>query len=342
MTIAPPSAGCVLVTGAAGFIGSHVVAALLARGQRVVAIDCFDPFYDRAAKERNLREALAHAPDRAPDRAPDHAPDHATAIECDITDRPALRRVFLQHRPTGVIHLAGKAGVRPSLDNPAAYMHANVTGTAQVLSLASEAGCTRVALASSSSVYGNACAPPFREDADVSFPISPYAASKRACELLAHSHHHATRLAIACLRFFTVIGPRQRPDLAASLFIRNIARGEPIRMFGSGATARDYTFVDDIVAGVLSAYDRAPTFGYRVWNLGNSTPIDLRTMIATVERVVGKAAIIRNEPMQTGDVEHTCADISRARAELAYNPATPFGEGIARQWAWWKAHASHG
>jgi nucleoside-diphosphate-sugar epimerase len=321
--------GPILVTGAVGFIGSHVAATILARGGRVVGIDNFDAIYPREIKLGNAREAGLVVAGKALERR-----ERGVLIECDITDDAALARVFDEHKPAGVIHLAAKAGVRPSIADPAGYMHANVTGTARILQHATRAGCSRVVMASSSSVYGNAQHSPFHEDLDVSRPISPYAASKRACELLAATHHHLTKLPIASLRFFTVYGPRQRPDLAISMFLARIARGETIQMFGDGSTARDYTFIDDIVAGVLGAYDAIPRFGERIWNLGNNTPVALREMIATIERVVGRSANVERRPMQAGDVERTCADISRAQREIGYTPRMRFEDGIRRHWEW--------
>lgn len=317
--------GPILVTGAAGFIGSHVVSALAARGEQVVGLDNFDPYYDRALKVRNAREAGLG--------------DRHLLLEVDICDDSAMRRVFDEHAPAGVIHLAGKAGVRPSIADPAGYMHTNVTGTARVLAHAHRVASSRVVIASSSSVYGNCTISPFSEDLDVSTPISPYAASKRACELLAHTHVHLTHQPVACLRFFTVFGPRQRPDLAISGFLQRVSKGEPIAMFGDGTTARDYTYVDDIVQGVLSAYDAIPARGYRIWNLGNNSPVSLRDMIAAIERTVGRPANIDRKPMQPGDVELTCADISRSQRELNYAPRTTFAEGLAKQWGWMRNSA---
>jgi len=334
----------VLLTGAAGFIGSHVCRALLARGDHVVGVDNFDPFYARAMKEANLRGVRGAARPGTPD-------DGATAtsrdgrgtfqlVEADITDSAAVRAVFARARPAGVIHLAAKAGVRPSIADPAGYARTNVTGTAVVLEAAREsmaAGCGRIVVASSSSVYGNCPAAPFCETMDVSEPISPYAATKRACELMGYTHWHVSRMPTAMLRFFTVYGPAQRPDLAIGRFLSLVGRGEPITMFGNGETSRDYTFVDDIVSGVLAAYDRVADHGYRVWNLGNSAPVTLAEMIATVERVVGKRAAIRHEPASMGDVERTFADLTRSRRELGYVPRVGFEEGVARQWAWVQA-----
>jgi UDP-glucuronate 4-epimerase len=194
-----------------------------------------------------------------------------------------------------------------------------------------------VVVASSSSVYGNAPKVPFAETDDVSTPISPYAATKRACELMGYTHWHLTGMPTAMLRFFTVFGPRQRPDLAIQSFMLRIARGEPIRMFGDGTTSRDYTYIDDIVTGVLAAYDRIPRHGYRVWNLGGQSPVSLRDMIATIGRVVGREPRVDHGPMQPGDVNRTWADLTRSRAELDYGPATGFEEGLQRQWAWVRA-----
>lgn len=315
--------GCVIVTGAAGFIGSHLVQHLLAHGLRVIGIDNFDAFYPKARKLSNWHEATQQ-----------HA-QHAELIEADICNAAAMRALFARVRPHGVFHLAGKAGVRPSIADPAGYLHANATGTAVILSEASRANCSRVVVASSSSVYGNAYTTgAFDEELDVNKPISPYAASKRATELLAFAHHSTTGLPIALLRFFTVFGPRQRPDLAIMGFMQRIARGQTIEMFGDGTTARDYTFVSDTVAGVLAAYERAPQFGCRIWNLGNNQPITLREMIASVAKAVGRDAIVVQKPMQPGDVERTWADIRRAQRELGYNPMTPFADGLLAQWAW--------
>lgn len=315
--------GPILITGAAGFIGSHAAQRLLAGGTPVVGVDNFDPFYSRAAKDRNVADIRSGA--------------GASGFECvqaDLTDAPAMRALFARVKPAGVVHLAAKAGVRPSLADPVGYAHANVTGTAVILDEAARAGCSRVVAASSSSVYGNSPTAPFREDQDVNEPISPYAATKRACELIAHTHWKLTGVPTAMLRFFTVYGPRQRPDLAVSQFLGRVARGEPLTLFGDGTMSRDYTFVDDIVSGILAAYDHIPAHGYRVWNLGGNNPVSLGEMVGTIERVVGKKAVTQNAPMQPGDVLRTWADLSRARTELNYAPGTRFEQGVERQWAW--------
>lgn len=317
----------VLVTGSAGFIGSHVSAELLRRGARVVGVDNFDPYYDPRRKRLN-HEGLADA-----------FGDRFVACELDICDQVALRELMAGEKVTGVIHLAAKAGVRPSIADPVGYATANVVGTQSVLSAASACGCVRVVCASSSSVYGNNTKTPFSEDDSVEHPISPYAATKRSCELIGHAHHHLTGMPVAMLRFFTVFGPGQRPDLAISLFLRKVSRGETINKFGDGTTSRDYTYVDDIVGGVMRAYERIDAHGYRIWNLGGDHPTTLNELIETVGRVVGKAAIINEMGMQPGDVERTWADLSRSGDELGYAPTTGIEAGIERQWAWMQAHA---
>lgn len=306
-----------MVTGSAGFIGSHVAAALVARGDRVVGIDNFDPFYEQVRKRANAREAGAQE-----------------LIEADVCDADVMAKVLARIQPDGVIHLAAKAGVRPSIKDPVGYARVNVLGTSVVLAEAARAGVGRMVIASSSSVYGNNTKTPFAESDPVDAPISPYAATKKACELIAHSHHALTRIPTACLRFFTVYGPRQRPDLAIGSFMARIASGAEIEVFGDGSMSRDYTFVDDIVSGVLAAYEAVPRFGYRVWNLGSDRPVRLDEMVATISAVVGKEARIKRLPSQPGDVERTWADLTRAAKELGYRARTEFAEGVGRQWEW--------
>ncbi len=310
----------ILVTGAAGFIGSHLVQALLDAGHRVIGLDNFDPLYPREFKF----ETLARLSDRD---------SRFLFVEGDCTDQALLDRLFAEHSPVGLFHLAAKAGVRPSIVAPAAYCRSNVLATAMMLDAAHRAGCERVVIASSSSVYGNCKSAPFHEAQDVNTPISPYAATKRACELLAFTHHHLTRQPVACLRFFTVYGPRQRPDLAIAAFLDKVSKGQRIEVYGDGSSSRDYTYVTDIVAGVMSAYQRIDRFGYRVWNLGNSAPVTLTEMIAAVEAAVGVKAIVTHKPMQPGDVDQTWADLSRSREELDYRPQVGFVQGVAAQWA---------
>jgi len=319
----------VLVTGAAGFIGSHTCEALLARGHdsvaTVVGLDNFDPFYDESVKRSNLREIESGDTD-----------GRFVFEQADIREREPLEAVFDRHKPTSVIHLAARAGVRPSIEDPAGYARVNVEGTSNILSAAQNAGCARLVVASSSSVYGNASRVPFSEDDDISKPISPYAATKCATENLCHVHHELYGTPVACLRFFTVFGPRQRPDLAIAKFMRLINAGEAIPMFGNGATSRDYTFIGDIVAGVLASMDRIDEHGFRVWNLGGSSPVTLDEMIASVGEAVGKDVKIDHQPSQMGDVERTYADLTRSSAELNYKPETPFKEGLRQQWSWYE------
>ncbi len=311
-----------VVTGAAGFIGSHLSRALVARGDRVVGIDSFDPFYDRATKERNLATI---------------AGDRFDLVEDDIRNPQAMADVLAAARPAGVFHVAALAGVRPSILDPGRYAAVNVDGLVSVLEAARRSGCSRVIFASSSSVYGNAARVPFRETDPVDDPISPYAATKRAGELLCRTYCHLHGLAIPCLRLFTVYGPAQRPDLAIAKFMRLMSQDAEIPMFGDGSTSRDYTYVDDIVRGILAADARAESQGpgfHRIFNLGGSRPVTLADMIAAVGRVTGVEPRIRTLPVQPGDVDRTCADTTRSREELGFAPAVDFEEGLARQWAW--------
>jgi len=309
----------VLVTGAAGFIGSHTARALLERGLKVVGLDNFDPFYDVAVKRAAIASLESHS--------------QFAFIDADITHVSAVRQALADYKPTAVVHLAAKAGVRPSIADPAEYARVNVGGTSVILAEAHRFGCDRIVAASSSSVYGNCPTAPFHEALDVNEPISPYAATKRACELLGLTHQALTKQPVAMLRFFTVFGPGQRPDLAIMQFLKRVSAGETIRVFGDGSSSRDYTYIDDIVTGILAAYDRIPAFGYRIWNLGGNTPTTLDEMVATVARVVGRDAVVVREAMQPGDVDRTWADLTRSGQELGYAPRTPFEIGVRKQWA---------
>jgi UDP-glucuronate 4-epimerase len=308
----------VLLTGGAGFIGSHLGEALLKRGDQVTVLDCFDDFYAPGLKRRNAARLTALG---------------AVIVEGDLRQADDVERAF-QAAGDGaaVVHLAARAGVRPSIANPVLYSQVNVDGTTLMLEAARRHRASRFVFASSSSVYGNCPVAPFHEELDVSRPISPYAATKRACEVLAFTHHHLTAMPTAMLRFFTVFGPRQRPDLAISLFMRLAREGATIPVFGDPNSSRDYTYVDDIVDGVLRAYERIGAHGYRVWNLGNSSPVTLRDMLATIERVVGTPMRLDQRPARAGDVERTFADLTRSRAELGYAPRTSFEAGVRRQW----------
>jgi UDP-glucuronate 4-epimerase len=314
-----------IVTGGAGFIGSHLADRLLSDGAEVVVVDNFDPFYARRAKEANLADALRNP--------------RCRLVELDIRDAAGVEALVGRFRPDAIVHLAARAGVRPSIEDPGLYADVNVTGTVRWL----EAACRieprpRFVYASSSSVYGDRPDAPFRETDPVDTPISPYAATKKACELLAHTFHHLHGLPVTGLRFFTAYGPRNRPDLAIAKFTRLIDRGEPVPMFGDGTTRRDYTFVADIVDGVVRAIDRCRAC--HLYNLGNSDPIELRQLIGAIAAALGKEPEVQRLPEQPGDVRQTYADISRAAAELGYAPRTPIAEGLARYVAWYRSAAS--
>lgn len=316
----------VLLTGAAGFIGSHLAEALVAAGHEVVGVDNFDPFYPRPLKERNL-DGLRDAPG-------------FRLHELDIVDADRLAAVAAGC--DAVIHLAAKAGVRPSIDDPVGYARANVTGTAAVAEAARRAGIARVVFGSSSSVYGDTTPAPFREDVPAVDPVSPYAATKRAGELLLQALAPIHGFRVASLRFFTVYGPRQRPDLAIHKFARLMADGRPITLFGDLAGARDYTYCSDIVAGILAALDwtaSAPV-GVLPFNLGGNRPVPLRVMVDTLAAALGVTPRIELAPPAPGDVRMTCADLGRSETVLGYAPRVPFEEGIARFVAWFdEVHA---
>jgi UDP-glucuronate 4-epimerase len=319
-----------LVTGGAGFIGSHLCERLLATSDaRLAVLDNFDPFYERAQKTRNLA-ALAKNP-------------RCELVELDLRDAPALEQLFARVRPAVVFHLAAKAGVRPSILAPGDYADVNIRGTLNLLELCKRHQTRDFIFASSSSVYGNAASVPFRETDSVDHPISPYAATKKAAELLCHTYHHLHGQNVAALRFFTVYGPRQRPDLAIHSFAKKILAGEPITLFGDGQTSRDYTYIDDIIDGVLGAYawctkQTAPA--YVIANLGNSSPVTLSELVKQLEAALGKKAVVRHAPMQEGDVERTFAEISRAKELFAYAPKVPLEEGLRRFVGWLRASAS--
>lgn len=308
-----------IVTGGAGFIGSHLVDRLLSEGGEVHVIDNFDPFYPRGIKERNLHSALRN--------------ERFHLLEIDIRDAESVASQIGRIRPDVIVHLAARAGVRPSIEAPALYSEVNVQGTTHLLEAASKLDPRpRFIYASSSSVYGNRAEGPFREADPVDFPVSPYAATKRACELLAYTFHHLHGLPVTGLRFFTAFGPRNRPDLAIAKFTRLIDRGEPIPMFGDGTTRRDYTYVGDIVEGIMQSIGRCRT--HHIYNIGNSSPVELCAMIESLGRLLGRRPLIEQLPEQAGDVRQTFADVSLARAELGYDPATPFIEGLSRYVAW--------
>jgi len=314
----------VFVTGVAGFIGSHVSEALLARGDSVFGFDNFDPFYDRRIKERNLANLSAHP--------------SFSFTEGDIRDASALARWGGAIPPDALIHLAAKAGVRPSVADPVGYSDVNVHGTIRVLEWARGRRVPRILFASSSSVYGGNTKVPFSEDDFVDRPVSPYAATKKAGELLCHTYCHLYGMNVAALRFFTVYGPRQRPEMAIHKFTRRILEGKEIDLYGDGTSRRDYTFVDDVVSGVLGALSAPP--GYRVYNLGESATISLSDLVALIEEACGRTAARRFRPPQPGDVPVTYADISRARKEIGYDPRTPIGRGVSLFVEWYRREAT--
>jgi UDP-glucuronate 4-epimerase len=314
-------ADTIFITGVAGFIGSHVAEALLLRGDRVRGLDNFDPFYDRSLKERNLAVLSAYPEFRF--------------TEGDIRDEAVLGRWKDSFPADALIHLAAKAGVRPSLADPAGYADVNVSGTARVLAWARSRAVPRVLFASSSSVYGGNPKIPFSEDDPVDHPVSPYAATKKAGELLCHTYYHLYGMNIVSLRFFTVYGPQQRPEMAIHKFTRLLHQGKEIDVYGDGSSRRDYTYVDDVVGGVLGALSAPP--GYRVYNLGRSDTISLSDLIGLLEEATGIRANLRFLPEQPGDVPVTFADITRARSEIGYNPKTPVTEGVARFVRWYRS-----
>ena len=301
----------VLVTGGAGFIGSHLVASLLRSGREVVVLDDFDDFYPPALKRKNV--AVLAAPG-------------LRVVEGDIRDASLVDRLFAECRFGSVIHLAARAGVRPSIAQAALYTSVNLDGTTCLLEAARRHGVERFVFGSSSSVYGNNPKVPFAEDDPVDRPVSPYAATKKAGELLCYTHHHLYGLHVACLRFFTVYGPRQRPEMAIHKFTRILAGGGEVEQYGDGTSARDYTYVSDIVEGILRAWERCR--GFRVFNLGGSRTVTLAELLRKIAERLGVPPRVRILPAQPGDVERTWADVSRARDELGWEPGVDLDSGL--------------
>jgi len=312
----------VLVTGGAGFIGSHLLDRLLELRpeERLVCLDNFDEYYSAAAKRGNLEAALASG--------------RVELIEGDIRDAALCQKVMERFEVSRVVHLAARAGVRPSIEQPALYEEVNCGGTVNLLEAARRAGVERFVFGSSSSVYGVNSKVPFSEDDPVGRPISPYAATKRAGELLCHVYHHLYGLSVACLRFFTVYGPRQRPDLAISKFTRLIDQGQRLPVYGDGTSRRDYTYCLDVVEGIVAALERP--LGFEIINLGNGTPVELRRLVSLIEEALGRRARIQSLPEQPGDVPVTYADISKARRLLGYEPRYPIERGIAEFVEWYR------
>jgi len=311
----------VLVTGGAGFIGSHAVQRFLELGEDVSIIDDLNDFYAPELKRANLAKIRESGPVRV--------------HECDICDQKGVFRIVEEERPELIVHLAARAGVRPSLERPLLYEKVNVGGTFVLLEASRVFGVNKFLFASSSSIYGVASSVPFREDETADLPISPYAATKIAGEKICYTYSHLYGLKVACLRFFTVYGPRQRPDLAIRKFTEMIDRGESIPVYGDGSSGRDYTYVDDIIQGVIAAARLDCSF--EVFNLGNASPVNLTTLIQTIENDLGKKANIHRLPRQAGDVQITYADISKAARVLGYSPTTPFAQGIGKFVNWYQS-----
>ena len=313
-----------LITGGAGFIGSSLSERLIKEGNKVIAIDNFCDFYDTKIKENNVKELLQN--------------ENFKLYRKDIRDRQSLKEIFDENNIEIVMHLAAMAGVRPSIENPILYQEVNCMGTQNTLEEMKAHNVKNLVMASSSSVYGNCKEVPFKEDMIVDFAISPYAATKKANEVMTHVYHKLFNMNVIMLRFFTVYGPKQRPDLAINKFTRLMLENKEIPMFGDGSTSRDYTYVDDIVDGIIKSceYTMNNENVYEILNLGNSSPVSLKEMINTIGKAVGVEPKINQLPMQPGDVERTYADISKAKALISYEPKTTFEQGIQNFVNWYK------
>ena len=314
----------ILVTGGAGFIGSHLLERLTAQGREVVCLDDFNDYYDPAIKRRNIAPFLERK--------------RVRLYEGDVRDEALCRRIFQSEAIEAVVHLAARAGVRASLEDPLLYEDVNCRGTLVLLRLACEFEVRRFVFGSSSSVYGNTKKIPFSEDDFVGEPVSPYAATKRAGELYCHTFHHLYGLPTTCLRFFTVYGPRNRPDMAIYKFTRLIEAGEPIPIFGDGTTKRDYTFCSDIIDGVTAALDA--DLGFEIINLGEEKVVELKYLVSLLEEALGKSARLEYQPEQPGDMPLTSADISKARRLLGYAPSFPIERGIPIVVEWYRRQAA--
>jgi UDP-glucuronate 4-epimerase len=307
----------VLITGAAGFIGSHLSERLLDNGLMVVGLDNFDDFYDPQIKRRNIAACLKNK--------------NFQLVEADIRDSAAMDKT-IGGGVEIIVHLAAKAGVRPSIEKPLLYADVNINGTMVLLEAAKKHKVNKFIFGSSSSVYGNNKKVPFSEDDNVDFPISPYAATKKAGELICHTYHHLYGICITCLRFFTVYGPRQRPDLAIHKFAKLIEQDKPIPVYGDGTMMRDFTYIDDIIDGIVAAMNKCS--GFSIYNLGESRPISVNDLIAEIEKALGKKAIKKYLPPQPGDVQRTYADVTKAIKELGYKPDTTIQAGLAKFVQW--------
>lgn len=309
----------ILITGGAGFIGSHLAESLLREGHSITVLDNFNPFYDPSIKRQNIETHREF--------------DDYSLIEGDIRNLDLIDNTFRTHHFDEVIHLAAMAGVRPSIKNPVLYNEVNVAGTMNLLEACRKYGVKRFIFASSSSVYGDNRKVPYSEDDAVDNPISPYAMTKKAGELMAYTYHHLYGIKTACLRFFTVYGPRQRPEMAIHLFTDRIFNDQEIKMFGNGSSCRDYTYIDDIIDGIAGF--RKCDFAYEIVNLGRSDTVKLSDLIAKIERISERKARIIREPFQPGDVIRTYADISKAKSMFGYNPSIDIDEGLKRFIKWY-------
>lgn len=309
----------ILITGGAGFIGSTLADKLLKENNEIVILDNFNDYYNPQLKDSNVKNNLDN-------------PNYKL-YRGDICDKELVNKIFEENKIEKVVHIAARAGVRPSLENPLSYVQTNIYGTTVILEQMQKHNCKKLIFASSSSVYGNCTADKFSEDLKVTEPISPYAATKSSCEQIIYTFSKLYDINAVCLRFFTVFGPRQRPDLAIRKFIELIEKDEPIPVYGDGTTMRDYTFIDDIVEGICSAleYNKTP---YEIINLGGGSPVTLNQMIETIETEMGKKAVINRLPMQAGDVNKTVSDITKAQKLLGYKPKTTFSEGIRKFLDW--------
>ncbi len=310
----------ILVTGAAGFIGSHLSERLVSEKAVVTGLDNFDNFYSRDVKEANISSLLSGR--------------NFNFVEGDIRDAACVGSVVQNQKPDMIVHLAAKAGVRPSIEDPVGYQDVNINGTIVLLEAAKKFGVKNFIFASSSSIYGNNKKVPFAETDNVDFPISPYAATKKAGELICHTYSHLYKINMMCLRFFTVYGPRQRPDLAIHKFTSLIESGKSIPVYGDGSMKRDFTYIDDIIDGVIGAMRNCN--GYEIYNLGESRPVRLDVLISEIEDALGKKAIINRLPMQPGDVLQTYADVTKAKAKLGYEPRTELKTGLKEFVKWFR------
>lgn len=319
----------ILVTGGAGFIGSHLSEALLKKGNKVIIIDNFNSYYNPAIKRKNIEEIKQTC-------LTNNIKDEVLEVfEGDIRDEEFLKKIFLEKIDV-VVHLAAMAGVRPSIEKPYLYYDVNITGTLNLLEKCKENNINKFIFASSSSVYGNNKKVPFSEEDPVDEPISPYASTKKSGELLCHTYHHLYNIDIACLRFFTVYGPRQRPDLAIHKFTNLINKNKSIPFYGDGSTSRDYTYIEDIVDGILGSieYINKNENVFEIFNIGGDKTVTLLEMVKTIEMALGKKAILNKMPMQPGDVNRTCADITRSRDLIKYSPKISFENGIEKFVEW--------